>query len=427
MLTLDKWIKEEPKPYGDVSIFIDVPDVVRVLKNKNKILDYEGLIPFFKTRYGAEVRVYLYIGSYEKDCVSLGCYRQQEEFFTSLTTLGYYIKRCVKYIGSSKEVIVKGPEVSLTIDMVHYGHPSSSAPDRFDVGIVVCDEWAKYRRVIKECRGQYKKKIKIFSLSQLYEENNNDFIEFIEKAGRSPKFSDNNEIPVKFEKPFRPANVFGLLEPNTLRTRVKNRSERSERSERGQSKGKNTCLFIDYGNVFHSFMEFKKHHPSLKTMTESELFSKLKRKAEASNNLTNSYLFMGIPQLKINEVNTLRNKQEQLKSILANQGFEICQSFNETLYRGGMKERGVDLGMGYKMIECALGGHMEKAILVSGDADFVPVVRKLRELNNEVEIWSFIQPERNSPLSPFLFYELSKNNRNLNGSIKPIESLLGRL
>ena len=65
----------------------------------------------------------------------------------------------------------------------------------------------------------------------------------------------------------------------------------------------------------------------------------------------------------------------------------------------------------------------EKAILISGDADFVPVITKLKELGKEVEIWAFTKPEHNCALSPFLIYELSKFG-DISSSLKSINLLL---
>ena len=97
--------------------------------------------------------------------------------------------------------------------------------------------------------------------------------------------------------------------------------------------------------------------------------------------------------------------------------------FAENLYKGGMKENGVDLSIGNTVIQKALENCFEKAILISGDADFVPVITKLKELGKKVEIWAFTKPEHNCALSPFLIYELSKMG-DISSSLKSINSFL---
>jgi uncharacterized LabA/DUF88 family protein len=67
--------------------------------------------------------------------------------------------------------------------------------------------------------------------------------------------------------------------------------------------------------------------------------------------------------------------------------------YNEVLSKGGMKEKGVDLSIGINIIHATLEHQFEKVILISGDADFVPVVQKLKEFKKEIETWSFTIPE----------------------------------
>lgn len=68
-------------------------------------------------------------------------------------------------------------------------------------------------------------------------------------------------------------------------------------------------------------------------------------------------------------------------------------------------------------------GDFSMSFKISGDADFVPVVQKLKELQKEIEIWSFTKPENNCPLSPFLVMEMSKHG-DIYQKIKSINSLL---
>jgi len=133
-------------------------------------------------------------------------------------------------------------------------------------------------------------------------------------------------------------------------------------------------------------------------------------------------LFMGTPLLKIDELKVLRKKNERLKKFLEQKGFEVHFLYNEVLYKGGMKERGVDLSIGISIIQAALENQFEKVILISGDADFVPVVQKLKELKKEIEILSFTKPKNNCALSPFLIMEMSKHG-DIYQKIKSINSL----
>ena len=150
---------------------------------------------------------------------------------------------------------------------------------------------------------------------------------------------------------------------------------------------------------------------------------RLKNKAQTYNDLKGVIMYMGTPRTNTARLQKLKNKNEQMKVVLEKQGIEVRFKYNENLYEGGMKEHGVDLSIGYTIIEKALDNSFEKAILISGDADFVPVVTKLYELGKQVEIWVFTKPEHNCALSPFLIYELSKYGE-IGSSLKSINSMI---
>ena len=66
----------------------------------------------------------------------------------------------------------------------------------------------------------------------------------------------------------------------------------------------------------------------------------------------------------------------------------------------------------------------EKVILVSGDADFTNVIKKLREVQKKIELWSFTESDGSCPLSPFLYKELMKNNESQGiSSIKSLNAM----
>lgn len=65
-------------------------------------------------------------------------------------------------------------------------------------------------------------------------------------------------------------------------------------------------------------------------------------------------------------------------------GFKI---YLETLEDG--RQKGVDMSMGIDAIECARQNVCDTIILVTGDGDFVPVVRKIRSYGKKVVVASF--------------------------------------
>lgn len=53
------------------------------------------------------------------------------------------------------------------------------------------------------------------------------------------------------------------------------------------------------------------------------------------------------------------------------------------------KQKGVDVEMGLTMLKHAMDDDMDVAVVVSGDADFVPAVEMVRECGKAVEVASF--------------------------------------
>ena len=131
---------------------------------------------------------------------------------------------------------------------------------------------------------------------------------------------------------------------------------------------------------------------------------------------------MGMPRITIKDLDHMRAKKEQLIAQLNNHEFEVLFTINENKFTGGMKEQGVDLRIAINIIYAALQNDFEKVILVSGDADFTNVIKKLRHLNKEIEIWSFTDTLNNCPLSPFLYKEQMKDKRTQNG-IKSLNAM----
>jgi len=60
-------------------------------------------------------------------------------------------------------------------------------------------------------------------------------------------------------------------------------------------------------------------------------------------------------------------------------------------------EKGVDASLSTDLLWYALQNAYDKAILLSGDADFLPAVKRVRLLGKNIELWSF-----NNSLAPEL-------------------------
>ncbi len=101
--------------------------------------------------------------------------------------------------------------------------------------------------------------------------------------------------------------------------------------------------------------------------------------------------------------------------------FEVFFSYNEVLFEGGMKEIDVDMRISTEIACSLLDYDFEKYILVSGDADFVPVVRMLKKYGKDVEIWAFTEDS----LSPYLIDEIKSPSKSSNKcEIKSITEMM---
>ena len=424
--TLDKWLKPVeviPETISEneidtsvrTSIFIDIPAVYDYFQTAKMVPDYEKILMYLKEHYGDDSSITVYDGKYKKHSLSSADYTIQKEYITSLRDVGYEVRNSIKYLQNNQKIVIKGTEVTLAIDMIYYGH---STIDSYDLAVIVCGDHRKYRKLTDFVQETLGKKVKIFSFLQVYEDDHHKFLELLNNLGlkvrqtypidtiRVKRMSDEIKLKIK------------LLNPKDIRQRVKAYNTNKSACNTNTSESEDTpdtFLFIDYGNIHHSLIELRQKNAQLKYFKEVDFLLSLKHKASVRHHLKKIKLFMGMPRITIKDLDHMRAKKEQLIAQLNNHEFEVLFTINENKFTGGMKEQGVDLRIAINIIHAALENEFEKVILVSGDADFVNVVKKLRQLHKEIEIWSFTEANDTCPLSPFLYEELTKDENNKNG------------
>jgi len=69
-------------------------------------------------------------------------------------------------------------------------------------------------------------------------------------------------------------------------------------------------------------------------------------------------------------------------------GYVIKASFDK-IVKSGAIEKKVDINIAIDVVSLAFEDAYDTAVLVTGDGDFLPVVKKVKELNKNVEIWAF--------------------------------------
>jgi uncharacterized LabA/DUF88 family protein len=151
---------------------------------------------------------------------------------------------------------------------------------------------------------------------------------------------------------------------------------------------KRLIIFMDHANIFHNL-------ESLKTRINYVRFREVLSK---NYYLVGSILYMGLPK------HVLPKKQAFIK-YLESQGFVIQTKAIRESPNGKKFQKGIDIFIYRDIVELADEDSYDKAILVSGDSDFIDIVTKLRNLEKEIEIWGFY-----NSISQRLIYEAGKEN-----------------
>ena len=135
---------------------------------------------------------------------------------------------------------------------------------------------------------------------------------------------------------------------------------------------KRSIIFIDHANLFHNLVR-------LKIRINYTAFREILRD---DNYLLGAFVYMGIPE------RVLPKKYAFIK-YLETQGF-VIQARNIRESSNGKKyQKGIDIFIYRDIVELAGEDSFDKAILVSGDSDFVDAIIKLKTMEKEVEIWGF--------------------------------------
>ena len=131
-------------------------------------------------------------------------------------------------------------------------------------------------------------------------------------------------------------------------------------------------IFIDNSNIFQGFRKYgiKADYEKLKNTIAME------RKVEGI------YLYEGIVYPISPE------KKKWYDDLSHKSGYVIRASFNKISFNDAIEKK-IDIQIAIDIISLAYENAYDIAVLISGDGDFVPVVKKLKELGKKVEIWAF--------------------------------------
>ena len=131
-------------------------------------------------------------------------------------------------------------------------------------------------------------------------------------------------------------------------------------------------IFIDNSNLFKGFQKYK-----IKADYE-----KLKTVITRDRKLDKIYLYEGVVYPMSPE------KKRWYEQLSGRSGYVIEASFDK-IVRSGAIEKKVDIKIAIDAVSLAFEDAYDTAVLVTGDGDFLPVVKKIKELDKNVEIWAF--------------------------------------
>ena len=131
-------------------------------------------------------------------------------------------------------------------------------------------------------------------------------------------------------------------------------------------------IFIDNSNIFKGFQKYG---------IQAD-YEKLKNIITKYRKLEAIYLYEGvvypISQAKANWYKELGNRS----------GYIIKATFDKIVSKGVIEKK-VDINMAIDIVSLGYENAYDAAVLVSGDGDFIPVVKKVIEMNKKIEIWAF--------------------------------------
>ncbi len=131
-------------------------------------------------------------------------------------------------------------------------------------------------------------------------------------------------------------------------------------------------IFIDNSNIFKGFRKY-----DIKADYE-----KLKNIITKGRKLHGIFLYEGVVYPMSPE------KKKWYKNLSEKSGYMIKTSFDKIALNDAFEKK-IDIKIAIDVISLAYENAYDTAVLVSGDGDFVPVIKKLKELDKNVEVWAF--------------------------------------
>ncbi len=131
-------------------------------------------------------------------------------------------------------------------------------------------------------------------------------------------------------------------------------------------------IFIDNSYIFKGFQKYN---------VQAD-YEKLKNIITTERDLRGIYLYEGV----IYPINPA--KANWYKKLHEKSGYIIKATFDKIISKGAIEKK-VDINIAVDIISLGYENAYDVAVLVSGDGDFVPVIKKVLEMDKRIEIWAF--------------------------------------
>jgi len=131
-------------------------------------------------------------------------------------------------------------------------------------------------------------------------------------------------------------------------------------------------IFIDNSNIFKGFRKY-----NIKADYE-----KLKNFIARGRELQSIFLYEGVVYPMSSQ------KKLWYKELSKRSGYVIKASFDKIASNGAFEKK-IDIRIAIDIVSLAYENAYDTAVLVSGDGDYVPVVKKVKELEKNIEVWAF--------------------------------------
>ena len=151
---------------------------------------------------------------------------------------------------------------------------------------------------------------------------------------------------------------------------------------------KRVIIFVDHANIFYNLQkrDIRIDYKRLKEILSKDL------------HLVGAFVYLGMPD-------KIPPEKKNFLKYIKKAGYTIQTRPLRVLSAGTTKQKGIDIFIYKDIVELAEEDAYDKAVLVSGNGDFVDAVKRLKILKKRFEVWSF-----RKSLSKLLRKEAGKEN-----------------